>query len=93
MLRRALQHRRLALLTRCVVGLLNNGGNSVFEIMGQAEVFPAIHPNSARMAVGWLTGQNRFFQQARAARGAKKISVFAGSALGWHFGSTSASWI
>ena len=42
----------------CGFGLLRNGGKSVFEIMGQAGVFPAIYPNSAKMAFGWPTGQN-----------------------------------
>ena len=37
-------------------GLLRNVGKSVFEIMGQAGVFPAMYPNCAKMALGWPTG-------------------------------------
>ena len=33
-------------------GLFRNGGKGIFEIMGQAGVFPAIYPNGAKMALG-----------------------------------------
>ena len=39
----------------------------------QAEVFPAIYPNSAKMALGWPTGWNGFFQRAYTLRCAKKF--------------------
>ena len=35
---------------------------SIFEIMGEAVVLPAICPNGAKMAFGWPTGRNYFFQ-------------------------------
>ena len=38
--------------------LLRNGGKSVFEMIGQARVFPAINPNGAKMALGRPTGGN-----------------------------------
>ena len=34
---------------------LKNGEQSRFEIMGQAGVFPTMHPNSAKVALGWST--------------------------------------
>ena len=39
-------------------GLLKNGGNCMFQIMVQGGVFPMTYPNSAKMALGWLTGRN-----------------------------------
>ena len=39
-------------------GWLRIGGKGMFEIMGQARVFPTIYPNSAKTASGWPTGQN-----------------------------------
>ena len=40
-------------------GLLRNVGKSIFEIVGQAGVFPVIFPYGAKMALGWPTGENR----------------------------------
>ena len=37
---------------------LRNGGKGIFEMMGQAGVFPAINPNSAKLALGWPTSKN-----------------------------------
>ena len=39
----------------------------MFEIVGQAGVFPAIHPNSAKMTLGGAIGWSCFFQNTRAA--------------------------
>ena len=55
----------------------------MFVIMGQSGVFPAVYPNGAKMALGWPSGGKLFFQHARAARRAKKVSVFVGSEFGW----------
>ena len=64
-------------------GLLRNAAKHMFEIMGQAGVFPAMYPNSAKMALGWPSGREWFFRHVRAARHAKKVSVVARSELGW----------
>ena len=39
-------------------GLLENGEESTFEIMGQGGVFPAIYPHGAKTALGWRFGRN-----------------------------------
>ena len=43
-------------------GLLRNAGKIILETRGQAEVFPAIHPNSAKMALGWPPSVQRWIQ-------------------------------
>ena len=49
----------------------------MFEIMVQGGVFPATYTNSAKMALGWPTGRNCFFQRARVApRDAQKYFCF-----------------
>ena len=47
-----------------------------------APVFPAIYPNSAKMALGWPTGRNGLVQRARAARRAQKFPFSRGANLG-----------
>ena len=47
-------------------GLLRNGGNRMFEIMGQAGVFPAIYPNSAKMARMWVAQRLSLHVERRA---------------------------
>ena len=54
-------------------GFLENAQKSVFEFMGPAGVFPAMYPNSAKMAFGWPRGWNRFFQHVR--KSARKVYV------------------
>ena len=50
----------------------------MFEIMAQAGLFPAMYPNSAKMALAVPSGRKRFFQHAR-----KKKSPFSpGANLG-----------
>ena len=41
----------------CGFALLRNGGNSIFEILGQAGVSAAVHPISAKLALGWEGAQ------------------------------------
>ena len=51
-------------------GLLQNARKSIFEIMGQAGVRPAMYPNGAKMALGWPTAiplrKHRTHRQQRA---------------------------
>jgi hypothetical protein len=56
---------------------------SVFEIMGEAGVFPVMYPNGAKMTLGRLNWPELIFWARARDATRKKVSVFAGSEFGW----------